>query len=294
MIGKYRLKQNEQVIAEANNIITVEGRKAILRYLAGDIAEWAGAIVLGVSDVPATMGDKRLVFEADRAPIVLRVADIQNDTIVFRATFGTGVIGKIYELGITTGAYSDDELGSSRIITDFNPDFQEIEGGIVDVNNYRLSNKSLSLLVPATMTRIVTLPSFYQDFSVYQDSDTFALAYELFDANASSITVRFLVNGTNYFEHTFVPSNVAGYYVTEWQLAACTAVGAPAWGEIGSINVIATAGAADTIVNLDGLRINDTAASEDNVLVSRAVLTTPNKKIIDQELEVEYEVAMGW
>ena len=111
MIGKYIISQDGKVLAEVPNVLTWAGKQTIIKYLAGLISEYAGAIAVGVGSTAANVNDNTLEFEVGRAPVNMKAVKTfgtqvtatpsynQNAQVVFRGTMSEDVAGEVYEVG---------------------------------------------------------------------------------------------------------------------------------------------------------------------------------------------------
>lgn len=285
MKGTYRIYENGKLIAEQDNLITTEGKRAILRYLAGHSGAIARSLCVGTSNVAANVADTKLGFEVARANISVFSPDYLTQRVVYKTTLPTNSAFAIYEIGALSGDENDnsgslimsfDSLAEPWTNVTFVPDTNRIGG----------DDARVSAAVSATTTAALT--ELGLDFSKYRDSDKFTLAYEP-GANVASIKVRFLTSTGNFYEYT-IPTVTAGYKVATWNKSAMTATGAPAWNNIISaeISVTATAGGAAT-ADFDGLRMDVTADTAfDNVLISRTVLGAPVVKLAATQMDIEY------
>lgn len=291
MIGSYRLLENGNVVAESRNVITNDGARVILRYLAGQTPNIAGAIVVGTNPTTAARTDTELGFEFARGAVNFSTPDFLSETVMWKATLPTGISGSIRELGIYPTMTGPAEGYDSRLITGFESTYEPLTGGSIDITNVRVGSESYSVAPAANGNSTITLSATQGDFSGFGASDQFALAYFTNNAFAGTIRIRFLTDATNYYEYTLTAPTTIGYNVGKFLKSAATRTALGDWANITSIEfrVTALAGGAAS-VTLDGFRINDKDLYVDYALVSRSVLTTPYVKVLNQELDVEYSI----
>lgn len=292
--GTYRVYKDGLLVAEQPNIITTTGRGLILRYLAGNIGTFAGAIAVGSHAVPATVGDTKLGFEYARGAVTLGAAYVPANQIVFKATIPMETSGLIYEMGLYPFLRQTETEYAGQVYLGFDSNLEGLVGGGVNTTNYRIGTDSYEATVAAstataTSTATITAEQARGNFIGYGPSDSFSLAYFINDANTASIRVRLYVDNLNYFEYTVSPGTATGYRVTDWNKSAFVATGTPSWEDITYADFTIAAGTGGaTTVQLDGLRVNDTDVYPDYGLVSRAVFATPIIKRPGEQMDVEY------
>lgn len=291
MKGIYRFIEDGKVLAESENVLTTEGKALILRYLAGEIPDWAGAVAIGTGTTAATNADRKLVFEAERAAVNLKASKVSAGGVVVRAALDTDYACKIQEVAIISSLVNPANPGSGLVLARFDSEIEDITGGVDDLVNFRVSDKSISL-VAGTGGAEVSYPVFVADFDNYQQHDTFSLAYFITDIRTATIRVDFMQDDTNYFRHSFAPGSTLGYKVTDWTKSAMVATGAPDWEQITQLRVTAISSSTTTNVILDALRVNDVDVYTDYGLVSRSVPAAAIDKVEGKELEVEYEITV--
>jgi hypothetical protein len=122
--GTYIYKENGKEIGRSYNIITTNGRKVLLQYLAGVKSTWAANLAIGAIPGTPTADDLELNFETGRYPITLRTyqaaTDSTPDLIVVRATLPSTLYANIYEVGVyPTDTTSGLNIVDNKIFTDF-------------------------------------------------------------------------------------------------------------------------------------------------------------------------------
>lgn len=292
--GTYRVYKDGLLVAEQPNLITDRGRGLILRYLAGNIGTFAGAIAVGSHTTPPAVTDTRLGFEFARGAITLGAANVPARQVVFKATIPMETSGVIYEMGLYPFIRQTDTEYFGQVYLGFDTNLEELTGGGVNTVNYRIGTDSYEATAAAstataTTSTTITAGQARGNFGGHGPSDVFSLAYFLNDANTASIRVRLYVDNLNYFEYTISPGAITGYRVTDWEKGAFVATGTPSWENITYADFTITAGTGGaTTVQLDGLRVTDTDVYPDYGLVSRAVFATPIIKRPGEQMDVEY------
>jgi hypothetical protein len=122
--GTYVFKENGIEIGRSKNLITTNGRKAILQYLAGVKTTWAANLAIGALSGAPTIDDLELNFETGRYPITLRTYQAATnstpDLIVVRATLPSNMYANIYEVAIyPTDSTSGSNIMDNKILVDF-------------------------------------------------------------------------------------------------------------------------------------------------------------------------------
>jgi hypothetical protein len=306
--GKFKLYQQDKLLGSYSNIITTQGKRGILRYLAGIDSAYASAIGVGsLSNLPAApaASDTHLGFEFSRAAIGVRAVDYTNQDVIFKATMPAGFAGKIYELGIFS--HLEDHLGGmfkSRVICTFDSSEGWTSGGTIayDAVNNRVSFDSiLTDITTGSGTQTYTLGSYYSDLSGYSNADSFGLTFITYYDYVSAITLTFTsITGTT-FAATFTPAtHTAGSNIPQAQLvkinkSAFTNASLD-WSNITSIQVAVAAKASASVTNrakvaLDGLRLYDNdSINSQYALVSRATVVTPIVKATNIPMDIEYRM----
>lgn len=287
--GVYRVYKSGDLVVECPNIVTTAGKGLILRYLAGNVGVFAGAVAVGSGTTAAALGDRKLEFEYARGPVTLSAADVPSSIIVFKSSIPLETSGRIHELGMYPFLRHTDTEYAGQVFVGFDSTLEELSGGTPNTVNYRVGSDSYQVTAAASASTTAVAAATRGNFGGYSGADTFSLAYFINDANTASILVRLYVDATNYFSYTITPGTLTGYRVTDWNKSAFVATGAPIWDNINYADFTVTAGAAGaTTVQLDGLRINDADVYPDYALVSRAVLAAPLTKLAGEQMDVEY------
>jgi hypothetical protein len=286
--GIYRFYQNGDLVHEEENLITTNGKVAILRYLAGYSAHFGRSIRLGVGTTAANAADQTLNFENVQAPVTLISPDYTNTWLVFKARVPEDRAGTFYEVGLNT-AYNDQvqAFGSAQILT-FDNSIEPWTAGTYNTTTARVSAGNLRIAPGAASTTVAATLDTYLDLSGYSASDDMKLAYNV-AANVASMYIRFYTDATNYFTYT-ITAPTAGYKISTFNKGNFVATGAPSWSSITQVGISVTSNATGgTTVDFDGFRIDDKDTyNQVETLVSRTVLGTPVTKAAGVPLDIEY------
>jgi hypothetical protein len=270
--GTYRIRRGGNTIAESRNLVTNGGRLAFLRYMAGQIPAWAGAIGVGIGESPANYNDTELEFEIGRREVTILAANPVDDSIVAKTTLGRNVAGEIHELGLFTGTMNFAEDNVDRVLLAFDLDNEPwTTDGTATVADGRVGGKALQLNGTASQTE------FFIDLSSYTSSDRMSLAY------SGEGVLRLLTESGNYYSVTLPAQD---YGVRHWTKFDFAPSGSPDWSHITAFEI-------EGVGLFDGFRIGDVMAFDHYSLVSRAVLDEPVVKQAGEELDVEYEAVIG-
>ena len=279
--GSYKFLVDGNLIAESKNVITANGKKAIKRYLAGTLSDWAGGMAIGTGTTAATTGDTALVFEVDRQPTTIRTMD-GSENIILKASFPTDLTTVIKEIGIypfststATGTYQD------SIITDFSEttwtnSTSATTNSLVGVNN-----------ITNTGTSAMVLSNLNIDISGYSSTDQFQIQYYNNQTTTKNITIS--VGGTkNGSAGTAISTTITltsqpvGFYISTFNIGTNL-------DTITSISITVSAGT----VSFDAMKFLNTDETDYITgIVSRSVLASPITKTAGQTLEVEYSLAI--
>jgi hypothetical protein len=296
MKGTYRFYQDGELLATSKNLLTDEGRRAILRYLAGRGGSIGSSIALGTGVTPATTADGRLTFEVDRVTIDV-VSVLYNDSlIVFKGTIPQEIEYSIYEAGIFNMPSNPISVENARILVQFEDGLEEWSAGSLVTSNARLGVQSLRLQPNASGT-VEAIANVVADLSNFTSDDNFTVAFTKASSNGSSLILKFKdLNGNQFALTKSVSSLALGYNVLTFRKGDFVATGAMDWANVTSISVShsATAGGASDVY-LDGIRIeDDDVVSGDYVLISRSVLGTPLLKTNAAPMDIEYALELNF
>jgi|SRR5882757_456653 len=291
MRGIYRFYQDGKLISEQKNLLTTEGKRLILRYLAGQSPSLGAAIGLGVSSVAATVNDVSLGFEIKRVSVDLKNADYTNNVVLFKGTIEQDVVFSIYEAGLWSSAANNlSGEFDSRTLTTFDTDLEDWTNVTVDTTANRTSEDAVKVsaaISSTTQTRLDT----DMDLSGYSANDTFYLAFSKPNNNISTIKMIFedtISSGSLSLTKT-VSALPTGYNILAFRKGDFTSTGTVNWDNINRFGFDVTAGGTAGYVILDGLRVEDLdTPNQDFVLVSHTILGSPLVKTNTAPMDVEY------
>jgi hypothetical protein len=286
MRGVYRIYEDGKLVAEQENLITTEGKKAILRYLAGHSGAFGRSIAVGTGQTAVALTDTKLVFEVARGDVNIISPDYTTQKLVFKTTFPQNTEFAIYEIGLLTVSASDPY---GKLLLNFDQETEAWSAGTFQADTSRIGADALRVNAALSTTTTSTLSDLFLETAEYLDSDRFSLAYQPQDANLNSLKIRLKTDASNYFEYVSTQLTT-GYKVESWAKSAMTKIGNPAWDSITSVDIIVNAKAAGaTNVDFDGLRIDSlNIPNTEYALVSRTVLGTPVVKTDVSQMDVEY------
>ncbi len=289
--GVYRFYQNGELVGEHKNLITTEGSRLVLRYLAGQSPSLGGAIAVGVSATAATTADTRLGFEISRQDVELRNADYVNTIVVFKGTIPQEESFKIYESGLwSTAANNLSGEFESKILTTFDFDLESWTNVTLDTTQQRTGVDAAKVTVSASST-VSPKVDVDMDLSGYSANDTFLLAFYKPDNNITTIKMVFedTTTGGSFNRSVTISALPVGYNVISFRKGDFTATGTVSWSSINRMGFDVTAGGTGSYVILDAVRIEDTdTPNQEYILVSHSVLGSPITKTNVAPMDIEY------
>jgi hypothetical protein len=291
MRGIYRFYQGGVLLGESENLLTTEGKRLVLRYLAGQSQSLGGAIAVGVSNVAANVADTRLGFEIDRIPVDLRSADYGNNIVVFKGTIDQDAQYSIYEAGLWSTA-SNNITGqfNSQILSTFDLDVENWSNVTVDTTAQRTSADAVKVSATSSSTTAASL-DVYMDLSGYSANDIFTLAFSKPNNNISTIELMFqdIVSGGTLKKSVTVSSLPTGYNIIQFRKGDFTSTGTISWDSISRMTFNVTAGGTAGYVILDGIRIEDGDVPDKSyILVSHSIPASPIIKSSASPMDIEY------
>lgn len=284
--GTFKLYQGEELVGEGHNLITDEGKRAILRYLAGQIPGLVTDIGVGVGTSTPLGTDTDLHFEMEKVPVDFGSVNYTTNQITFKGTIPQGSVGTISEIGLWYSATDGDE----DFLTSFDSESEVWDVGSFVTTNARIGIDALRLSPGASATLTSRLTDVALDLSDYKFSDPIRMAFNR-SGNTTSIVLRLMTDASNYFSITV--SSIAGYNVATFTKSGFTATGAPSWDNITMIEVAATGGTGGGTVDFDGVRIRSDFAPEGDVLISRGLLGAPIVKTDVSAMDIEYTLGVA-
>lgn len=300
--GTYVFKQDGVEIGRSENLITTNGRKVLLQYLAGVRSNWASDMALGAINTAPTVSDMELNFETMRVPVSLKTyksATVDNpDLIIVRGTLPASLYANIYEIGLyPDSSITDVANRNDRIITEFSdlsnwvasindPAQSVADQGTVYLTGYspqsaaspRIGGFSVDL---AQNTR-------YENntfgFSLLGYSDVDTLKILAYNTAAGVMTVTLVDTYNNSFVFTYTLEDNTGYQI----------LSAPFPANIVFNNTIKTVRIATNntaSITVDAIKASSTEElTSEDYLISKSVLSTPIAKVYGTPLDVEYYV----
>lgn len=291
MRGIYRFYQNGELIAEQPNLITTEGERLILRYLAGQSPSLGAAIGAGVSETTATVNDTLLGFEVERVSVNLRNADYTESVVIFKGTIEQDVVMNIYEMGLWSSAANNlSGEFDSKLLTTFDLEIEDWSNVTVDTTANRTSADAVRVDASISSTTSPRL-DVEMELSGYSANDSFLLAFSKPNNNISTIKLIFedVVAGGNAALTKTVSALPTGYNILEFRKGDFTITGTFSWDTVTRMGFDVTAGGTAGYVILDGVRVEDLdTPNQDFVLVSHAILGSPIEKTNIAPMDVEY------
>lgn len=295
MKGIYRIYQEGRLIAEQENLITTEGKKLILRYLAGQAGSIGDALAVGVAATTPTASDYRLNFEIERVVVSLKNADYSNQYIIFKGTLPQIGEYQIYEVGLFS-SFANSVAGdyAGRVLTTFDTTVEPWTNATVDTTAPRTSVDSI-LVTAGVSATVSTRNSTVMDLAGYSGNDEFTLAFNKTGANITTLALAFENStGGSYKRSLSITGLSTGYNVLAFKKSDFTATGTIDWGTITSFGVDVTANASGGTIILDAIRVEDTDTVNPNyVMVSRALLSSPLAKTSVAPLDIEYALDLS-
>lgn len=301
-------------------MITKFGKRFLISALAGVVDFNSKEIAIGIAngtDYALADTNTRLGFEFFRLPVTLGSIDIQPDGsggylyyAVYKATIPQDIRGTIKEIGLYPGARL--VMGTDgRSISDFEDtllwkDSSGFSPALIDdtVVTPRISSYTTELKFPGTDTsnssREYKMAMGEFNLSNYSVNDTLSIAFNRADTNSSKIRIKFYSSDTDYYYGDFSFSGLStGNYIKEISMADVynNTSGSPSSSQISYIGIelFRTSNSSNSIVYMDGLRIND----EDTFnpaygLISRSVLGSPIEKVAGRPIDIEYKIELSF
>lgn len=291
MRGVYRFYQDGELVAEAENLITTEGKRLILRVLAEQAPSLGQALGVGVARTAPVVGDTRLAWEIDRISIDIKNVDYENSRVVMKGTLAQNVIYTIHEIGLWsqfTNSVNGDT--ASRILTTFETAFEQWTNTTLDSSQARTSQDSVRIDAGISSTKVASTEAVL-DLSQYSGVDAFNVAFYKANNNITTLALAFESATGVWRKAVTVTALPVGYNVVSMPKGDFIASATPSWSEITKMNVEVTAGATAGYLLMDGIRIEDgDTLNPEYALVSRSVLTDPLVKKDNSPMDIEYAI----
>jgi hypothetical protein len=221
--GTYVFKQNGIEIGRSDNLITSNGRKMIMQYLAGARLDWATDLAIGALNTTPSLADMQLNFETGRYPVILKTYIAANattgdpDLIVVRATIPENIYSNIYEIGLyATSKGNSQSSGKNNLIISDMSDLQNwsTSTGGVSTNQYTPqgsgSPRTGQYSINMSPNSVYKNNSLNLPFSNYSAIDSLQLL--LSNTTAGNVAVK-LTDAAGYTQTiNFTLTNNTGYY----------------------------------------------------------------------------------
>lgn len=295
-------------------MITKFGRRFLASYIAGMVNFSKQDIAIGIateSDYAESNTNTRLGFEFYRLPVSFGSIDITTDgggnstyAVVYKTTLPQDIAGTITEISLYPGSRTSTNNFDSKFISDFENNLvwfnssQEIPALVAyseETPNYpvpRIGSSLIMIDVPTGSSEEYKSSIDPFDISGYSGNDSLTLAYHKEDTNLASIKIKFYSSDTSYYMGTFTASGSAGAKLQSINISALTSHNNPST-TITKIGIEVIAGAGDTVVYLDGLRINDEDTFDPTYgMIARDVLATPLQKKAGKPVDIEYKIGL--
>lgn len=304
--GIVKIIQNGEVVAEGHNLITTLGKRAILRYLAGQVDNYAGGLAVGISSSTPTTGDQVLGFEVARVEVQnTSVSDYANFDIVFKASLPSDLKANIREVGLISNFTNTSTRGASNavlaLLDSAGEGWTVTNGPAItsETTESRFGFDGIKInSIPLSTTSVIEL-STALDMSEYVASDLFKFFYATYDTNCQSIRVEFINNDGKSLYYDIVPAtHTAGAGNPQ---SAIATVGlssfvnwAADWTDIETIKITTTAKNTGTCsVMYDGLIVADNNGTDENSCLVTHALIGPVNKLADVDMDIEYTLRFG-
>ena len=292
--GTYVFKQLGKEIGRSNNIITNNGKKVILQYLAGTRNNWAADLAIGAIPTTPTANDVELNFETLRVPVNMKTFIYETSTnpnlIVVRGTIPANVYANIYEIGLYADTQvSNVSLRDNRILVEFSDLNNWItNSGVVNVIPYvpqaefspRIGGNSVELI----SNTVYSNSSYSFSLQGYSSIDTLQiLAYNtvagtltitMSDTEGGNTSFSYVLNDNSDYQVLSIPFNPTDTY-------------------LGTINTVTFSTDSTAVITIDTVKASTTAELTNNdYVISKSVLETPIAKIYGVPLDIEYYVEL--
>lgn len=297
-------------------MITKFGKRFLTSYMAGLVNFPKQDIAIGIDSTAENVdgNDTRLGFEFYRLPVSFGSIDIQTDglgnttyAVVYKTTLPQDVAGVIKEIGLYPSSRTSINNYDSKFIADFEnhllwSDTNALPPALVEKTTAdqlpRVGAYLIKVSADSSSTKeyVANIPN--MDMSGYSSNDSVTLAYVQEDTNLESIVIKFYSSDTDYYYATYngATLSAAGQKISSLLVSTLQSSGSPILSSITKIGVAVTAkSSGDSIVYLDGLRINDEDTFDPKFgLISRSVLSTPLEKPAGRPVDIEYRLGLNF
>jgi len=292
--GTYVFKQGGVEVGRSENIITTNGKTAILQYLSGALSEWAASIAVGTINTTPTVNDLTLAYEVARSAVTLKSFQVGSpNLIVVKGTLAASVAANIYEVGVFPVTTANIFGTRDQLIID---DFSGISNwkGTYTTNQYAAQNSisprigTYSVNIPAATT--ISNSNFYLNLSSYSQLDSLNILANVPSGSSGTLNVVLtdVSSNTAIVSYTFNGATTNGYQILSGKLPSNIST----LGTITSVS-IQTVGVSSSIT-VDAIKVSVLGEITNSAgIVSRSVLTTPIAKIYGVPLDIEYYLQLS-
>jgi hypothetical protein len=304
--GTYTFIQDGNIIGKSDNLITEDGERIILNYLADKRNSYADAISLGISTTTPLVTDNFLGLETFQIPIISRIVDFSQDPqqIIFRGTLTPSFVGKIYECGLVANpdyvlsSSFENILSNPSVLLNFDQNVEDWTLG-TDASFYndttqqylRAGKNSIELDHDTEDSIVISLETDEIFRSIF-NQDVIKLGIYVKDDTPDNIVVSFQYDGTDDINWTISGSSLTAnqYNIVEIEVGNLTNINTYEINLVNGVEITSTDTSNLSTVYLDILRIDQYSDISQQTLVSKSVLSTPITVSGNLSLDVEYRL----
>lgn len=305
--GTYVFKENGIEVGRSENLITTNGRKVILQYLAGIRNNWAANLAIGAIQSTPTVDDVELNFETGRYPVTMKTYQAATNTtpdlIVVRATLPSSLYANIYEVAVyPTDATSEAAKNDNKIIVDFadmsnwvtSQGTTQLIGFIPQgAQSPRIGNYSMELAPSTTLSNSAVAV----DISGYTNLDYLQILAH--NTVAGNLTVTMTDSAGYKAVFTYTLSENTNYQVLS--LPFPLTIKDPSGNTVntssqylGPIKNVQFDTDSTACITIDCLKVSTTQElSVSDYIISKSSLSTPIAKTYGVALDVEYYIELN-
>lgn len=298
--GKYIFKQNGEIIAEKENILTSNGINMINRYLTDSAVDWAGSIAVGALYTVSASTDTSLAYEVGRSNVQLKTyrTTSGSNQIILKASLDPQLIASIYEIGVYPQNLDPSSLADNYYISDFSEIFGsssvsswKIGSSVATATNTLTRNTSRSgtynILVPTGS--VAYRSGFNLDISDFDQNDYLQVLYFVSaTSTAPSLSVSLKDSASLAWNSSTaaLTTSATGYYTASLSLTSLPDAGFS--GLLDSVTLSLSGGTGS--VTFDSIKImSGNPKNVEEILVSRSSSTSPLIiKQYGQAVDIEY------
>jgi hypothetical protein len=301
--GTYVFKQNGLEIGRSTNLITNNGRKRILEYLAGSRQNWAADMAIGAMSTTPLVTDTQLNFETARYPVTLKsfisATNTDPDLIVVRSVLPSDLYANIYEVGlyaVTNGAFST-STRNNVILSDFsNLTYWQATSGSTTTNAFvpqgynspRIGANSINI-DSSTVYENLNLNI---GFKYYTSADSLQIL--AFNTTAGNVTVTLTDITGKQQNIVFAVSDNTEYSILSVAFDQTTSgVNYSSIFNFDTITGISISTDSTASLTIDAIKVSSAnEIGSEETIVSKSVLSNPIPKNPNIPLDIEYYVEL--